>query len=304
MVHHADWLKHLAACQAFSKREGIRFLSVSQPYAGTFLNAVPKHKPFRVPTWALRFAIQRRLGLPLLAAAAAGGGRLSRHGRRFDALGDVAQNDGEGGHQTRHFLVSLAIYDALRRVYGGQVRREPDNYFGYSDHRPDLTLCVEGSLVAFDLKVFDPISSTPDDAGERGAYLAFGNTAERAEEVVLGRRGRGEEGGGTFCRATGEGYVAAKSGDYARALASGVTCVPLLLETFGGFSPEVVSTLREAAEWRKNKLASSEYDETTWAARTWTSFVSQRISVAAQLAMAQEAAEALGLSVAADPRGQ
>ena len=81
--------------------------------------------------------------------------------------------------------------------------------------------------------------------------------------------------------------------------------MPLLLETFGGFSPEVVSTLREAAEWRKNKLASSEYvDETTWAARTWTSFVSQRISVAAQLAMAQEAAEALGLSVAADPRGQ
>ena len=66
MVHHADWLKHLAACQRHSKREGIRFLSVSQPYAGTFLNAVPKHKPFRVPTWALRFAIQRRLGLTLL----------------------------------------------------------------------------------------------------------------------------------------------------------------------------------------------------------------------------------------------
>ena len=71
-----------------------------------------------------------------------------------------------------------------------------------------------------------------------------------------------------------------------------------------GFSPEVVTLLREAAEWRKNKLASSEYDETTWAARTFNSFVSQRISVAAQLAMAQEAAEALGLSVAADPRGQ
>ena len=69
-------------------------------------------------------------------------------------------------------------------------------------------------------------------------------------------------------------------------------------------SPKVVTLLREAAEWRKNKLASSEYDETTWAARTFNSFVSQRISVAAQLAMAQEAAEALGLSVAADPRGQ
>ena len=33
-------------------------------------------------------------------------------------------------------------------------------------------------------------------------------------------------------------------------------------------------------------------------------FVTQRLSVAAQLSMAQEAAEALGLSVAADPRAQ
>ena len=55
--------------------------------------------------------------------------------------------------------------------------------------------------------MFDPISSTLDDASERGAYLAFGNTAEHAEEVVLGRRGRGEEGGSAFCRVAGEGYV-------------------------------------------------------------------------------------------------
>ena len=37
---------------------------------------------------------------------------------------------------------------------------------------------------------------------------------------------------------------------------------------------------------------------------TWLSFVSQRLSVATQLAAAQEVAEALGLSVAADPRLQ
>ena len=42
----------------------------------------------------------------------------------------------------------------------------------------------------------------------------------------------------------------------------------------------------------------------TWSARTWLSFVSQRLSVATQLAAAQEVAEALGLSVAADPRLQ
>ena len=45
-------------------------------------------------------------------------------------------------------------------------------------------------------------------------------------------------------------------------------------------------------------------DETTWSARTWLSFVSQRLSVPTQLAAAQEVAEALGLSVAADPRLQ
>ena len=53
-----------------------------------------------------------------------------------------------------------------------------------------------------------------------------------------------------------------------------------------------------------NKLAGSEYDETTWSARTWLTFAAQRISVATQLSAAQEVAQALGLSVsvAADPR--
>ena len=98
-----------------------------------------------MPTWALRIALQRRLGLPLTAATAAagggGGGRRSRHGKLFDKYGDVATNDGESGHQTRHFLILNALYDAMRRVYGGQVRREPADCSEYSDHRPDLTLC-------------------------------------------------------------------------------------------------------------------------------------------------------------------
>ena len=98
--------------------------------------------------------------------------------------------------------------------------------------------------------------------------------------------------------------VGHKDGDYARAQAAGVTCVPLLVETFGGLSPALMHELRAAAEWRSNKLTSSEYDETTWSARTWLTFVAQRLSVAVQLSVAQEAAEALGLSVAADPRAR
>ena len=153
----------------------------------------------------------------------------------------------------------------------------------------------------------------PGQTGLRGAYVGFGNTAEAAADAVVGRRRRGVPADGRFDRRTGAGHVS--QGDYARAQAAGVTCVPFLVETFGGLSPALMRELRAAAEWRSNKLTSSEYDETTWAARTWLTFVTvtvltwltfvaQRLSVAVQLSVAQEAAEALGLSVAADPRAR
>ena len=165
-----------------------------------------------------------------------------------------------------------------------------------------MTLLVDGELTALDLKVFDPIGSMPGKTEERGAFMGFGNTAEAAHDVVLGRRQRGSPADGRFNRRTGSGHVAAKEGDYDRAQASGVTCVPLLVETFGGWSPALLGALRTASEWRSNKLTASEYDETTWSARSFMAFAAQRISVAVQLSMAQEVAEALGLSVAADPR--
>ena len=54
---------------------------------------------------------------------------------------------------------------------------------------------------------------------------------------------------------------------------------------------------------RQNKLNSSEYDRTTWAARTWMSFSVQKISVAVQMASTGEIIHALGLAAAGDPRG-
>ena len=51
-----------------------------------------------------------------------------------------------------------------------------------------------------------------------------------------------------------------------------------------------------------DETTQSEYDETTWSARTFMAFMTQRLSVAVQDSAAQEVAEALGLSVAADPR--
>ena len=73
-------------------------------------------------------------------------------------------------------------------------------------------------------------------------------------------------------------------------------------DTQSGFSPEVVELLRELATERQNKLNKGEYEVTTWSARTWTSFVCQKISVALHRAAALEIAHAVGISHATDPR--
>ena len=41
--HHTEWRKLLLDLQGAAVREAVRFVSVSQPGAGAFLNAVPKH---------------------------------------------------------------------------------------------------------------------------------------------------------------------------------------------------------------------------------------------------------------------
>ena len=46
--------------------------------------------------------------------------------------------------------------------------------------------------------------------------------------------------------------------------------------------------MRKGAEWRANKLTASEYDETSWSARTFMAFTTQRLSVAVQYSAAQE----------------
>ena len=244
--------------------------------------------------------VQRRLGLPLLAAAAASGARLSRHGKAFDCYGDVAQNDGEEGHQTRHFQVLNVLVSVLRSVWGGQVQREPADYEGYSDTRPDLTVNRDGLLVG-DLKMFDAIGSDGVPP-MRATMVGFGNTHPKARELCLGLRERGQPGDGEWNWRKGSGHVAARDGKYARALRAGCRVVPLLVETLGGMGPELTALLRELADERQNRLTAGEYDDTTWSARTWLAFSTQRLSVAIHRAAALEIGRALGLSTFEDPR--
>ena len=283
-----------------SAREAVRLVSVSQAYAGAWLNAVPKSQPFRINTWAMRMLVQRRLGLPL--AAEAPPDALSRHGRRFDVFGDLAANDGKAGHQTRHHDVLVELVQRLRGVWGSAVEYEAPGYLEYSDTRPDVAIHKASGLWLGDTKVKDPIGSDASAAGQRGAFVAFGNTLPEARLEVLGRVQRGQPDGPRFNRVTGAGYVAPAGGDYARARANGIEVHELLFETLGGFGPSVVDLLRAAAEDRGNKLRGTEYDATTWSARTWMGYAAQRISCALARAVAWELATAMQLTRARDAR--
>jgi hypothetical protein len=301
VIHHAAWFDFLLRLrQSAPLREAVRLISVSQPSAGAFLNAVPKYACFRVPTPLMRIAVQRRLGLPVSEVATACG-RRSRHGLLFDDLGDVAQNDGCEGHAHRHFLVLEAIVDALRRVLGsGGVEKEPSNYRRYADHRPDMCTEWDGFRI-WDLKMLDSIGSAPGESlAQRAAAVAFGATAPRARALVRGREERGVPGK-AFCPLTGAGYVSQKKGDYDRPIKAGLEAQELLVEVWGGLGESTDGLIRKAAEQRANRLTHAEFErEATWATRKFVPFVMQRISVAVQIAAATEIRQALGRGMGPD----
>ena len=122
------------------------------------------------------------------------------------------------------------------------------------------------------MKVFDPVGSEPGDVCGRGAFVAMGNTRPEARAVVHGVEERGVAGT-AFDPRTGTGHVARREGDYARARAAGVAVEVLLVETFGGLGDGLMNLLEEAQRVREDMLSASEYDETTWSARTWMVFV-------------------------------
>ena len=131
--------------------------------------------------------------------------------------------------------------------------------------------------------------------------VGFGNIWPEARETTHGREERGEKGK-AFDPRTGKGYVSKKKGQYTKALEYKMDVRTLLFSTFGGFSPEVIELLKQAAEERGERLRGDEYDDTTWSARSWTVYASQRISCALMRAVAFELSHALALTSARDPR--
>ena len=96
-----------------------------------------------------------------------------------------------------------------------------------------------------------------------------------AEEKVLGRAARGDQSEGTFDPSRNTGHVSASPADYADALSKGHTVIPLLFETFGGFSPAAMRLIRRLRDQVSNTLSHAQYEETTWSARSWMAFQAQ-----------------------------
>ena len=176
--------------------------------------------------------------------------------------------------------------------------REHAAYRCYSPtYRPDLTILFgeEGSHHTIaDLKFFDPLASKLQHILRAGARVAFGNTRSQARTIVLGRAERDAGSDTHFDPSKGEGHVAPRTADYEGALLQGHRVIPLLFETFGGFSPEAVKFLVALKDHVGNKLSSYQYEQTTWSARSWMSFQCQKISVALHMAAALEIAVDFG----------
>ena len=256
----------------------------------------------------MSIAVQRRIGPPL-STVLNKMHRFGRHGQPLDALGDVALADGKGGHATRHHGLLTCLKQVFAPVYGStRVATEPDDHLDYNAaHRPDLVIYgagIGGTMLVLDLKIFGPVPADLNSLCPRGRRVAFGNTHPRAVEQVVGLAERGVPECGQWDALTGSGYVAPVRGDYAQAQAQGLTVAPLLFEAFGGFGPEVMTLLGDAARHVRDKLTSAQYEETTWAARKWTPFAVQQISVALQRELAWAVGREHGLPVGggADPR--
>ena len=98
-------------------------------------------------------------------------------------------------------------------------------------------------------------------------------------------------------------HVAYQAGAYERAeQRHGVDVRALLFEVWGGWSPAVMDLWWQTVAERGDKLRRAEYDDTTWAARTWSTYAAQRVSCALQRGVAFAIARELEISTARDPR--
>ena len=95
------------------------------------------------------------------------------------------------------------------------------------------------------------IENTKRNGLGSGHIIAFGGTREKLIGDVLGLSQRGDPSQPAYNRLTGEGYVAAKDGAYADAIAKGHSTLLLVTESTGAMSDDLVHLLRSLAYHKK-----------------------------------------------------
>ena len=120
-------------------------------------------------------------------------------------------------------------------------------------------VCFGSTITCWEFKCYTPFlpsgakgngSARCGGAASRadGHFIALGNTEEHIYAAVLGHPQRGDpDTEEQLDRASGDGWVAAKDGDYADALSKGHTVIPLVTESTGAFSADLDRVLRQLA---------------------------------------------------------
>ena len=174
-------------------------------------------------------------------------------------------------------------------------------------HIPDVGVLYhsnDGKHLLGDTKVVNPFTSRFKTQAliDRAAAVAFANTGESMKELVLGRKAISKPPGTNkrFNRQRYEGSKVAVPGDYRGALALGHTVVPIIMEVFGGWGPDACKLFRQVARCHRDLLDPA---RTSWAARTFSAYHSQRVSVAIHYSAAAEIVTGRRYAVAGIRRG-
>ena len=320
-------------------REATSLISHSQVGSGAWLLRLPDATVPRsiIPSDTFLSACQHRLGLYLTAlddvynALEERGVTVTQHQR----LGDHCLNSANATH--RHNAALAAVHRALTSVTSDTLpvgsiqladkgdgtpasKAERKGYYAHVNkgHIPDL-IRFGSTTTCWEFKCYTPFlpsgakgngSARCGGAASRadGHFIALGNTEEHLSVVVLGHPQRGDPATEEqLDRVSGDGWVAAKDGDYADALAKGHTVILLVTESTGAFSADLDRVLRQLA---RTARASGSIDHTPYgtsraSTRSHYTFHSAAISAAIVTADAltiQNSAAALGFELTLDPR--
>ena len=305
-------------------REATRFVSVSQPGSGSWLNVAPDASLHfsRQRSSIATIALQRRLGLYLASGIGVANEEARTKNIKPDYLGDRRCNS--GAHGPRHNAVLRAVRDVIAAVATNTVllgdKEQRDHYQQYNaGYVADLIqpgASPWGTDWLGEVKCPSPLTlahragrgnchgaGTLQDVGH---YYAFGSTEEHLHLDIYGCEKRGRSSDGPFNHATGRGHVAAKEGHYDDGIKKkNNMVVAVIVETFGGVGTRAMRAFKFAA--RRAGCKKRGRDGTKYSRTRPTSFLTHHMRQISSAAVITDACniekEIIGLKIAQAPRG-